>query len=88
MIQSVLNFSKSSVHGRNPAEVFGLFNTEKPLNIMVVEYSNSFSQMRVPQEVVEKQLEEFRSTLDVIHQEVNDVNSRRRGQRQHEVAKH
>ena len=79
LLQYVVNFSKSSIHGHTPGHVFGGFKSPHPLEVMFHSKEKVFVKSRLTPEEIRESAADLIVALNNLHKRINDKAVSRRG---------
>ena len=83
LIQHVINFTRSTIHGYAPAYVFGGFESQQPLDVIFHSKLSEYRQSMLSSEEIQAQIAGFRRSLRHIHRKVTENDKSRRGRHRH-----
>ena len=82
LLQYVINFSESSIHGETPAWIFGGFKSKKPLHVIFDDSVKEWRSSPLSAAEIRQTSEKLREELNLIHKDINSNPKSRRGKTQ------
>ena len=79
LLQHVINFSTSSIHGKTPGYVFGGFESPHPIFCMFEQDDQNFREAPLSEEEIRSTASELIEALERLHRDINEADQSRRG---------